>query len=264
MLGLLLLASAAAAAPANDRLAEAQHAIEAGRIDQARAMIAGEMAKGAKGARVDQLLGDLAFAAGNHAEAASRYELVLGAGRTDARLLERAAISSAKSGWMARAAVLAERAVAAPGASWRAWNARGVIADLRNDFAMADESYQRALTLAPGTSDVLNNLGWSYLLRGRWEEAIASLEQAVAAKPAAPRASNNLELARAAVAHDLPRRRPAESDTAYAARLNDAGVVAQVRGERKRAIAAFAQAIEARGRWYRRAAQNLERAEVAQ
>ena len=264
MLGFLLLASASAAAPVNDRLAEAHHAIEAGRIDQARAMIAGEMAKGAKGAPVDQLLGDLAFAAGNHTEAAARYELLLNAGRTDARLLERAAISSAKSGWMARAAVLAERAVAAPGASWRAWNVRGVIADLRNEFALADDSYTRAKALAPGNGDVLNNLGWSYLLRGEWEKAMATLEQAAAANPKSERTANNLELARAALAHDLPRRRPREPDTAYAARLNDAGVAAQARGERKRAIAAFAQAIQARGRWYRRAAQNLERAEVAQ
>ena len=264
MLALLLFAGAAAAAPVNDRLLEARHALEAGRIDQARAMITSEMAKGAKGTRVDRLLGDLAYASNKHAEASTRYEMVLASGSTDAILLERAAISTAKSGWSARAAVLVERAVAAPGASWRAWNARGVIADRRNDFATADESYQRALALAPRASDVLNNLGWSFLLRGRWEDAKATLEQAAAANPKSARTANNLELSRAALANDLPRRRLRESDDAYAARLNDAGVAAQVRGERKRAIAAFAQAIEARGRWYRRAAQNLKRAEVAQ
>ncbi len=262
MLHLLLLAGGLVAAPGGDRLAEAHHAIEAGRVEQARAMLAGEIAKGAKGARVDRLLGDLAYASGKHAEASTRYEMVLASGSTDAILLERAAISAAKSGWIARAAVLVERAVAAPGATWRAWNARGVIADRRNDFATADESYQRALVLAPGMSDVLNNLGWSYLLRGRWEDAVASLEQAVAAKPARRRASNNLELARAAVAHDLPRRRGGESDADFAARLNDAGVAAQIRGESKRAVAAFAQAIAARGIWYDRAAQNLKRAEA--
>lgn len=264
MLHLLLLAGALVAGPGGDRLAEAHHAIESGRVEQARAMIAAEIANGAKGARVDRLLGDLAYAAGKHAEASTRYEMVLASGSTDAILLERAAISAAKSGWIARAAVLAERAVTAPGASWRAWNARGVIADRRNDFATADESYQRALVLAPAAADVLNNLGWSQLLRGRWQEAVASLEQAVAAKPAARRAANNLELARAAVAHDLPRRRAGESDADFAARLNDAGVAAQIRGESKRAVAAFAQAIAARGTWYDRAAQNLKRAEADQ
>ena len=66
-----------------------------------------------------------------------------------------------------------------------------------------------------------------------------------------------LELARAALAENLPRRRAGESDSDWAARLNDAGVLAAAGGQRQRAIAAFAQAIEVRSRWYARAAENL-------
>ena len=43
----------------------------------------------------------------------------------------------------------------------------------------------------------------------------------------------------------------------FAARLNDAGVVAAASGQAKRAEAAFAQAIELKSRWYDRAADNL-------
>ena len=72
-----------------------------------------------------------------------------------------------------------------------------------------------------------------------------------------PRLANNLELARTALAADLPMRFPGESDEAYAARLNDAGVVASAAGQAKRAEAAFSQALEVRSRWDARAADNL-------
>jgi Flp pilus assembly protein TadD len=71
---------------------------------------------------------------------------------------------------------LTDHAVSLPGASWRSWNARGVVADLMRDFDKADSSYRRALELAPGQAEILNNLGWSRLLRGDWAGALAPLE----------------------------------------------------------------------------------------
>ena len=53
-----------------------------------------------------------------------------------------------------------------------------------------------------------------------------------------------------------------ESDEAYAARLNDAGVVAIAAGQPKRAEAAFSQALEVRSRWYARAAENRQLAAI--
>ena len=75
------------------------------------------------------------------------------------------------------------------------------------------------------------------------------------------RIAHNLELARAAVSEDLPARRPGESDTDWAARLNDAGVIAKVRGDHRKAKAAFAQAVEVRSDYYERAANNLVQVE---
>ena len=99
--------------------------------------------------------------------------------------------------------------------------------------------------------------GWSLMLRGRWNEALAAFERAATLNPKPPRLANNIELARAAVAADLPMRSQGESEEAYAARLNDAGVVAAAAGQPKRAEAAFSQALEVRSRWYARAAENL-------
>ena len=67
---------------------------------------------------------------------------------------------------------------------------------------------------------------------------------------------------RAAIADELPRRLSGESAEAWSARLNDAGVVAQLRGDTRRAVAAFAQALEARNKWFERAANNLSLAEA--
>ena len=262
MFQLLLLAGAAAASPVAqqvmvDRLPEAEHAIAVGRLDQARAMIADRIARGVRGEGVDRALADLAYADGKSAEALERYKLLLGRHPTDRLIAERAAISAIKAGEYSQAKGLAEHATGLAGASWRAWNARGVAADLRGDFETADASYQRALALAPDEGSVLVNMGWSKLLRGDWNGAVAPLEQAATLMPKSERAANDLELARAALANDLPQRRSGESDEDWAARLNDAGMAAQLRGERARAIAAFSQAIETRASWYARAANNL-------
>ena len=146
------------------------------------------------------------------------------------------------------------------GRSWRAWNASGVC-DRRGEWDEADRAYARSAKAAPDRPEILNNHGWSLLARGRWNEALALLERAALLDPRSPRIANNLELAKAAVSEDLPRRRNDESDGDWAARLNDAGVVAGLRGDRKRSIAAFAQAISARNRWFERAANNLAVAE---
>ena len=264
MLHLLLLAGAVAAAPVApaapptvDRIAEAGHAIAVGRLDQARAMIGRAIAEGAKGEAVDRALADLAFADGKSGEALERYKLLLGRHPTDSLIAERAAISAIKAGQIPQAKGLANHATSLPRASWRAWNARGVVADLGGEFEAADAAYAHALASAPDQPEVLTNIGWSKLLRGDWNGAIAPLERAATLRPASERIVNNLELARAALASDLPKRRSGESDEDWAARLNDAGLVAQLRGDRARAVAAFSQAIEARASWYARAANNL-------
>ena len=248
---------APAPAPAAQPLSEAAHALEAGRIDQARLMIANAVKAGAQGAAVDRLLADLAFATGNYDLALRAYEQLLVANPQDSLLYQRAGIADIRMGKIERAALLLHKATSLPGASWRAWNALGVVADFRRDWDAADAAYARAAQLAPERAEVLNNLGWSLLVRGRWSEAVEPLERAAALDPKAERIAANLELARAAVSEQLPERRPGESDGDWAARLNDAGMIARLQGDNRKAVAAFARAIEARSQWFERAANNL-------
>ncbi|MCF2514809.1 tetratricopeptide repeat protein [Sphingomonas sp. G124] len=238
-------------------LSEAGHAIAAGRLDQAKAMLAIAVAAGAKGDPVDRLLADLALARGENEQALNLYKALLGVHPDDGLLLERGGIAALRLGRATEATALLDRATRVPAASWRAWNARGAAADRQGRWAEADAAYARAAAIDPKRAEVPNNQGWSLMLRGQWAEALIFFQRASAIDPALPRLANNLELARAAVGADLPARMRGESDEAYAARLNDAGVVAAADGQTKRAEAAFAQAIELRSRWYARAAENL-------
>lgn len=256
----MILAAAAllASASIDIRLQYAADALEAGRVEQARLMISQAIHDGAKGEVLEGLLADIAAAQGRLPDALARYQALLQSRPDDAHLLERAAAAAWRNGRRDLALEFADRASTLPNATWRAWNILAICADEDRDWHRADEAYDRALAAAPERAELLNNKGWSYLLRGEWESALITLEQAFALKPSLPMIRNNLDFARAGLDEDLPVRRPHESDTNWSARLNDAGVAARMRNDHKRALAAFTRAIEIRKVWFKRAANNIE------
>jgi Flp pilus assembly protein TadD len=255
----IAMAAQLAAAP----VAEIDHAIDAGRFDQARLMIANAIQAGAPAATLEPEMAKLAYRSGAHAEALARYEALLAAKPGDATLSEQVGLAALALGLDEKALAALARATAAPSASWRAWNALGVLADRGQDFAEARASYAKAQALAPSRPEILNNLGWSYFLEGRPAEALPYLERAMAADGHVKLYAANVEVAKAAIAADLPPRRQGESADDYAARLNDAGVVALSQKQKRKAIAAFSQAIAVHGDYYERAANNLKMAESA-
>lgn len=238
-------------------LAEAGRAIAAGRLDQAKAILGVAVAAGARGEPVDRLFADLHYASGEMEQALAYYRQLIAAHPDEVLLLERGGIAALRLRRNAEATALLDRATRQPTAGWRAWNARGVAADRQGRWDEADAAYAKAAQINPDKAEIANNMGWSLMLRGKWSEALAAFERAYAINPKLPRLINNMELVRAALAADLPIRSPGESDDAYAARLNDAGVVAVAAGQPKRAEAAFSQALEVKSRWYERAADNL-------
>lgn len=245
-------------------VSEAHHAIDAGRVDQARLLIARAVAIGAGGLHLERALADVAYESGKYQEAATRYEVLANSPTADTAVIERTGISALRAGDVERSASWITKAVGRSDASWEAWNALGVLADLRREYHAADAAYARGLEIAPSNAILANNKGWSLLMRGAWEEAVTFLEEAAATESPAIRIRNNLELAKAALDQDLPRRRSGEDDESWAARLNDVGVLAHSKGQKGRAIAAFAQAVDARNVWFKRAADNLRMAEESQ
>jgi Flp pilus assembly protein TadD len=263
IVGLLAAASLASqsppAAPIDASvLKDAARAIDAGRLVEARLIIVRAISLGFRGDPVERLTADLNFASGKYLEAMVAYQHLAASQTKHPGDCERGAISALHIGRIADAGPLVDCAVASQDASWRAWNARGVLADFKQDWATADESYGRARKLDPHNARVISNQGWSLLLRGDWAGAIPLFEQAVEIDPKSSRVVNNLELAKAALAADLPRRRAGESDRDWAARLNDAGVAAEMLGQTKRAVAAFTQALDVSAIWYDRASNNLK------
>ena len=249
----------ATAAPVPDPtiLKDAAHAIDAGRLEEAKLIIARAVTAGLRGAPIERLTANLAFASGNYLQAWSQYRHLAKAPDKEEGDCEKGAIAALRLQRAADAQPLVDCAVEFPNASWRAWNARGVLADMQQDWAAADESYAHARQLAPSEATIVSNQGWSKLLRGDWSGALPLFEDAAALDSTSERIANNLELVHAALAADLPARRAGETNAEWAARLNDAGVAAELIGDRQRAVAAFTQALDANPVWYDRASNNL-------
>ncbi len=246
---------AAAADPAI--LKDASHAIDAGRLKEAKLIIARAVSEGARGAPIERLTADLAFASEDYLQAWSLYEHLIASPEKQPGDCEKGAIAALQLGRFGDAQPLVDCAAASANPTWRTWNARGVLADFKHDWPMADEAYARAAELAPREARVANNQGWSKLVRGDWAAAIPLFERAAMLDGKSGRIANNLELARAALASDLPERRAGETNQDWAVRLNDAGVAAELLGDRIRAVAAFTQALDADPVWYDRASNNL-------
>jgi tetratricopeptide (TPR) repeat protein len=59
---------------------------------------------------------------------------------------------------------------------------------------LADRAYEQAMKIAGATPEILNNLGYSFMLRGDYRRARETLLQAQAQDPGNPYIRNNLEL----------------------------------------------------------------------
>lgn len=236
---------------------EAEHALRSGRVEQAGRMLDQLVAAGAAGDRVDRLRAGTAAASGRNAEAFALFASLAAKHPGDAGAAGEAALAAFRTGKLAAARSWSDRALSLASPRWRDWNLCGAIADTDGRFDRADQCYGRAQALAPGRVEILNNRGWSRLLRGQWSLAAGLFRDALAADPANSVVRSNLALAEAALSNELPARRAGESADDYAARLNDAGVIAAAAGDRKRAIAALANAVTLRPTWSARSARNL-------
>jgi tetratricopeptide (TPR) repeat protein len=75
-----------------------------------------------------------------------------------------------------------------------AWIGLAASYDRLRRWDLADRAYDQALKIAGPTSEILNNQGYSLMLRGDYRRARAVLLQAQASDPANPYIRNNLEL----------------------------------------------------------------------
>lgn len=147
-------------------------------------------------------------------------------------------------------------AVAADRELWRAWNGLGVLADRDGDWREAETHYTTALDIAPETPVLYNNRGYSRLLQGRADAAIADFEAALKQRSGFTAARENLRLAYAW------KGRYAFATAGMSKRdkgrvLNNIGYVALLRGDHRNAEAYLQQAMEADALFNRPAHRNM-------
>jgi Flp pilus assembly protein TadD len=80
-----------------------------------------------------------------------------------------------------------------------AWVGLAASYDQLRRFELADRAYAQAVGIVGKTPEVLNNQGYSYVLRGDYARARVTLLQAKAKDPASPYIQSNLELLEKAV-----------------------------------------------------------------
>ena len=78
--------------------------------------------------------------------------------------------------------------------SSEAWLGLAASSDRLRDFAQADRAYSKAREIAGPTAEVLNNQGYSYILRGDLKRARETLLAAKQLDPGNPFVQNNLAL----------------------------------------------------------------------
>jgi Flp pilus assembly protein TadD len=61
-------------------------------------------------------------------------------------------------------------------------------------FDLADRAYQEAIRIVGPTAEILNNQGFSYMLRGDYARAHKKLDEAQAKDPANPYVAANMRL----------------------------------------------------------------------
>jgi len=85
-----------------------------------------------------------------------------------------------------------------------AWLGLAACHDEMRRFDLADQAYERARKLGGASAEILNNWGYSYMLRGERARAREILLRAQAQDPGNPYVKNNLELLEAGVRDKKP------------------------------------------------------------
>jgi Flp pilus assembly protein TadD len=136
---------------------------------------------------------------------------------------------------------------------------RAITLDELERYAHAEALLLRTVELRPKLAATHNNLGFHYLMREMYPEAIDALRQALRRNVLDARAQNNLAVAyvlngEAEKAFELFRRTVGD-----AAAWNNIGYIYMTQGKREQAERAFRRALELNPQFYALAKQNLDR-----
>jgi len=232
-------------------------------LDEKRYVDAGEMldqasVNGVHSPELTRLNGELQLARGRFDDALALFTPLTSDPGQKARALQGVGIAQSMLGRSDKALAALKSSVDADPTLWRAWNALGREYDLRRQWDLANDAYQKALT-APGAdvAAVLNNRGYHELLQNQLDSASADFVAALGKNPGLGAARTNLRITLAMEGHyDRASMTGAGDDRA--AVLNNIGLAAAMRGDFIEADKLLNEAIVAKGAYYAKAADNLQ------
>ena len=238
-------------------MADIERAIDEKRYIDAGSMIDMAALSGSNDPRLGLLLAKLDLGRGRYDQALEQFRKSEASPQTRAAAIEGEGLCLVLSGREAEAVPVLKKAVTEYPQSWRAWNALGGAYDDQAKWAEADDAYVHALATSDTPAIVINNRGYSYLLRNRLDEASADFVEALRQRPDLETARTNLRLAMALKGEYARATAGAQKET-EAAVLNNAGFAAMVRGDYTQAETLLHQAIARKGEYYDLASANLE------
>lgn len=237
-------------------VADVRRAVDEQRYQDAGRVLDQAMLAGVHDPRLPVLTGWLALARGQYANALAQFKLAEADRSTHAEALAGEGLSLSLLGHSDEALHVLQDAVSEDPSAWRAWNALGSEYDKRQDWSRAEAAYDHALSDSDNAAIVLNNRGYSRLLRQSYDTAVDDFVDALKKKPDMAIARTNLRLA-LAMKGDYERATQGGGGADQAALLNNAGFAAMTRGDYPRAEQLFNEAIKAKGEFYAVAAANL-------
>lgn len=144
--------------------------------------------------------------------------------------------------------------------SWQAYNALGILADMDGNAVEAEQYYQQALGVNPGSPLIFNNLGYSRYLAGDLLGAQAALQAALRANPSYELAWRNLGLVHARQKNYDSALEAIGRTGAQAEAYNDVGFVSMMSGDYAEALSFFEEAMRLSPAYYVMASENAKNA----
>lgn len=139
------------------------------------------------------------------------------------------------------------------------YNGLGVLADLRNDFALAESYYRLAQQIEPRSALVQNSLGYSYYLAGHWEQAERAYRRGISYSDDYKPLWRNYGLLLSRMGRYVEAISAFEHVSRRAEASNDVGYICMIEGKLDVAEQFFRTAIEQSPSHYEVAWQNLDR-----
>ncbi|APG25736.1 tetratricopeptide repeat protein [Syntrophotalea acetylenica] len=129
----------------------------------------------------------------------------------------------------------------------------------QDKLGLAESLHQKFISLRPDNPSGYNNLGFNYLLQGRYTDAIPQFSRALALEPSNMRSKNNLATAFLLNNQEVRALQLFEDTLGKPAAYNNIGYLYMTQGNWDKAEKAFKKALALNPVFYPRAQQNLDR-----